>query len=112
MRCSCMRLVVVALFAFSAAAHAQSSCPTDFLKRLPAGDAAWCAVDTAPSIVRNPAPRFPDMLASANVDGDVEIEETIGVDGRFDMTSFVVLSATHDLFARAVRAATPMWRFE
>jgi len=112
MRCSSMRLVVVALVALSATAQAQSSCPTDFLKRLPAGDAAWCAVDTAPSIVRNPAPRFPGILASANVDGDVEIEATIGVDGRFDMTSFIVVSATHDLFVRAVLAAIPVWRFE
>jgi TonB family protein len=56
--------------------------------------------------------RYPDMLRSARVHGDVRIELIVGADGRPERSSLRVLSSTHDLFTNAVRTAVGPWTFD
>lgn len=59
----------------------------------------------------NPAPRYPDMLRSANVEGEVLAQFVVDTTGRADMREFKVLKSTHDLFTNAVKAALPNMKF-
>ena len=59
----------------------------------------------------NTAPRYPDMLRSANVEGEVLAQFTVDTTGRADMNTFKVLKSTHDLFTNAVRASLPNMKF-
>jgi protein TonB len=59
----------------------------------------------------NPAPRYPDMLRSANVEGEVLAQFVVDTTGRADMSQFKVLKSTHDLFTNAVKAALPNMKF-
>src|SRR5881275_3618634 len=59
----------------------------------------------------NPAPRYPDMLRSANVEGEVLAQFVVDTTGRADMSTFKVLKATHDLFTNAVKASLPNMKF-
>jgi protein TonB len=59
----------------------------------------------------NPTPRYPDMLRSANVEGEVLAQFVVDTTGRADMGTFKVLKSSHDLFTNAVRAALPSMRF-
>ncbi len=59
----------------------------------------------------NSAPRYPDMLRSANVEGEVLAQFTVDTTGRADMATFKVLKSTHDLFTNAVKAALPNMKF-
>jgi len=59
----------------------------------------------------NPTPRYPDMLRSANVEGEVLAQFIVDTTGRADMSSFKVLKATHELFTNAVKATLPQMRF-
>lgn len=58
-----------------------------------------------------PAPRYPDMLRSANVEGEVLAQFVVDTSGRADMSTFKVLKSTHDLFTNAVKASLPNMRF-
>jgi protein TonB len=57
------------------------------------------------------APRYPDMLRSANVEGEVLAQFVVDTTGRADMGTFKVLKSSHDLFTNSVRAALPQMRF-
>jgi protein TonB len=59
----------------------------------------------------NPAPRYPDMLRSANVEGEVLAQFVVDSLGKADMSTFKVLKATHDLFTNAVKASLPNMKF-
>jgi protein TonB len=59
----------------------------------------------------NSAPRYPDMLRSANVEGEVLAQFTVDTTGRAEMSTFKVLKSTHDLFTNAVRASLPNMKF-
>src|SRR5206468_10081747 len=59
----------------------------------------------------NPRPRYPDMLRSANVEGEVLAQFVVDTTGRADMSQFKVLKSTHDLFTNAVRASLPNMKF-
>ncbi len=56
-------------------------------------------------------PRYPDMLRSANVEGEVLAQFVVDTTGRADMSTFKVLKSSHDLFTNSVRAALPNMRF-
>jgi periplasmic protein TonB len=56
-------------------------------------------------------PRYPDMLRSANVEGEVLAQFVVDTTGRADMSTFKVLKSSHDLFTNSVRAALPQMRF-
>jgi len=51
------------------------------------------------------APRYPDMLRQAGVEGDVHVQFVVDTLGRVEPGSVRVLDATHDQFAAAVRTA-------
>ena len=59
----------------------------------------------------NPSPRYPDVLRSANVEGEVLAEFIVDTTGRADMSSFKVLRSTHDLFTKAVESSLPNMKF-
>ena len=59
----------------------------------------------------NPSPRYPDMLRSANVEGEVLAQFVVDTTGRADMSQFKVLKSTHDLFTNSVRASLPQMKF-
>src|SRR5690348_15781830 len=59
----------------------------------------------------NPAPRYPDMLRSANVEGEVLAQFVVDTTGRAEMNTFKVLKSSHDLFTNSVKAALANMRF-
>ncbi len=59
----------------------------------------------------NPSPRYPDMLRSANVEGEVLAQFVVDTTGRADMSTFKVLKSSHDLFTNSVRSVLPNMRF-
>jgi protein TonB len=59
----------------------------------------------------NPGPRYPDMLRSANVEGEVLAQFVVDTSGHADMSTFKVLKSTHDLFTNAVKATLPNMKF-
>lgn len=59
----------------------------------------------------SPQPRYPDILRSAGVEGEVLAQFVVDTSGRVEMNSFKVLKSTHDMFVAAVRNAMPNMRF-
>ncbi|HVZ79123.1 MAG TPA: energy transducer TonB [Gemmatimonadaceae bacterium] len=56
-------------------------------------------------------PRYPEMLRSANVEGEVVASFVVDTTGRADMNTFKVIKSTHDLFTNAVRNALANMHF-
>lgn len=56
-------------------------------------------------------PRYPDILRSAGVEGEVLAQFVVDTSGRADPGTFKVLKSSHDLFSQAVRQALPQMRF-
>ena len=59
----------------------------------------------------SPSPRYPDILKSAGVEGEVVVSFTVDTTGRVIMSTLNILKSTHELFAAAVRTALPTMRF-
>src|SRR5206468_10281888 len=59
----------------------------------------------------NPRPRYPDMLRSSNVEGEVLAQFVVDTTGRAVMSEFKVLKSTHDMFTNSVRAVLPQMKF-
>jgi protein TonB len=59
----------------------------------------------------NPQPRYPDMLRSANVEGEVLVQFVVDTTGRAEMGTFKVLKSSHDLFTNSVKQALAAMRF-
>ncbi len=57
------------------------------------------------------APRYPDILRSANVTGEVLAQFVVDTTGRVEVATFKVIRKSHDLFESAVRQALPNMRF-
>lgn len=57
-------------------------------------------------------PRYPSMLQSAGLEGDVRAQFVVDTLGRVEQGTFHVLQSTHDLFATAVRDALGRARFK
>jgi protein TonB len=55
--------------------------------------------------------RYPDMLRSANVEGEVLVQFVVDTTGRADLSQFKVLKSSHDLFTTSVRNALAQMRF-
>jgi protein TonB len=65
-------------------------------------------VSTAPG---SPQPRYPDMLKSANVEGEVLAQFVVDTTGRAEMSTFKVLKSSHELFTQSVRNVLGNMRF-
>lgn len=59
----------------------------------------------------SPAPRYPDVLKAAGVEGEVDVSFVVDTTGRADPASLRILKSTHSLFDAAVRASLPGMRF-
>lgn len=57
------------------------------------------------------APRYPDILRKAGVEGEVLVQFVVDTMGRVEPATFKTLKATHELFAVAVREALPGMTF-
>jgi protein TonB len=57
------------------------------------------------------SPRYPDMLRSANVEGEVLAQFVVDTTGRAEMNTFKTLKSSHDLFTNAVKSALANMRF-
>ncbi len=59
----------------------------------------------------NSAPRYPDALRQANIQGSVLAQFVVDVQGHADMGTFIVLKSSHELFTNAVASSLPNMRF-
>lgn len=59
----------------------------------------------------SPPPRYPDILRSSSVEGEVIAQFVVDTTGRVEASSFKIVKSSHDLFAAAVRQALPSMRF-
>ena len=59
----------------------------------------------------NPAPRYPDVLRSAKVEGEVVAQFVVDTTGRADMRTFKVLKSSNDLFTKSVKSALANMKF-
>ena len=59
----------------------------------------------------SPAPRYPEVLRAAGVEGEVIVTFVVDTTGRAEPSSIQILNATNDLFGAAVRTALPGMRF-
>ncbi|MGH7679346.1 MAG: energy transducer TonB [Gemmatimonadaceae bacterium] len=55
--------------------------------------------------------RYPDMLRSANVEGEVLVQFTVDTVGRVERGSIKILKSSHELFTNAVNSALPSARY-
>jgi protein TonB len=56
-------------------------------------------------------PRYPDILRSGGVEGQVLAQFVVDTTGRVEIASFKVLRTDHAMFEQAVRSALPNMRF-
>ncbi|HEX6536473.1 MAG TPA: M56 family metallopeptidase [Gemmatimonadaceae bacterium] len=60
---------------------------------------------------QNPAPRYPSMLESSHVEGEVLAQFVVDTAGRAEMNTFKVLRSTNELFTMSVKDVLPRTRF-
>jgi periplasmic protein TonB len=56
-------------------------------------------------------PRYPDVLRSAEVQGEVLAQFVVDAQGRAELATFTALRSSHDLFTAAVRRCLPEMKF-
>jgi len=78
----------------------------------PPDDTEWRGTELLMRIVRSAAPRYPEALRQAEVEGRVVVRFTVDTAGRIDLSSVELVESTHDLFARAVRNVLGTFRFK
>src|SRR5205814_1790548 len=59
----------------------------------------------------SPGPRYPDILRSAGVEGEVLAQFVVDTLGHAEKGSLKILKTTHELFAQAVQNALPNMKF-
>jgi protein TonB len=57
------------------------------------------------------SPRYPEMLKSSNVEGEVLAQFVVDTSGRVEMHTFKVLKSSHELFTQAVKNALSNARY-
>ena len=65
----------------------------------------------AEALRSNVAPRYPDALRAAQIEGKVTVSYVVDTAGLADLASFRVIESTHPLFDQAVRLALPQMRY-
>jgi TonB family protein len=63
-------------------------------------------------VANNAAPRYPDSLRAAKVEGEVVVQFVVDTSGRADMSTFKALKSSHPMFTSAVQASLPNMRFQ
>jgi len=72
----------------------------------PVGDQTYFEFQVEKQVAPTPGsggPRYPDMLRSANVEGEVLVQFVVDTTGRVEMSQFKVLKTSHDLFTNVVK---------
>jgi periplasmic protein TonB len=59
----------------------------------------------------SPTPRYPSVLESSGIPGEVQAQFVVRSDGKADVDTFKVLKSTNDLFSQAVKNNLPRMRF-
>ena len=59
----------------------------------------------------NPQPRYPSILESSRVEGEVLAQFVVDTVGRAEMNTFKVLKSTNDLFTNSVKNTLPDMKF-
>jgi periplasmic protein TonB len=59
----------------------------------------------------SPKPKYPSVLESSGIAGEVQAQFVVRSDGKADMDSFKVLKSTNELFTQAVKNVLPRMRF-
>src|SRR3954467_327148 len=59
----------------------------------------------------SPKPKYPSVLESSGIAGEVQAQFVVNTDGRADMSEFKVLKSTNELFAQAVKNVLPRMHF-
>jgi TonB family protein len=68
-------------------------------------------VERIVQVIRAAAPRFPDLLRSSGIEGEVQVTFIVGTNGRVEPSSITVTTSPHRLFSEAVRTALLDARF-
>jgi len=80
----------------------------------PAADSVMTVLEVDSAAARyddSAAPPYPPNLLERRIEGTVGIQYIVDTTGYADTSSVVILSATHDDFARSVRSTLPAMRF-
>ena len=89
------------------------SVPTSALSGLSQGRDTTCLLGPPAKQGPNSAvPRYPEILRSARIEGEVLAAFVVRPTGKADVGSFKVLHSTHELFVSAIRNALPDMNFE
>ncbi|MFL5568340.1 MAG: energy transducer TonB [Gemmatimonadaceae bacterium] len=59
----------------------------------------------------SPKPKYPSVLESSGIAGEVQAQFVVNSSGKADMESFKVLKSTNELFTQAVKNVLPRMRF-
>jgi len=59
----------------------------------------------------SPKPKYPSVLESSGIAGEVQAQFVVRSDGKADMDSFKVLKSTNELFTQAVKNVLPRMKF-
>ena len=59
----------------------------------------------------NPLPRYPEILSTSNVEGEVLVQFVVDTLGRAEMSTFKILKASNDLFGQEVKRVLPYYKF-
>jgi len=59
----------------------------------------------------SPKPKYPSVLESSGIAGEVQAQFVVRSDGKADMDSFKVLKSTNDLFTQSVKNVLPRMHF-
>ena len=59
----------------------------------------------------SPTPRYPSVLESSGITGEVQAQFVVRSDGKADLDTFKVLKSTNELFTQAVKTNLPRMRF-
>jgi protein TonB len=65
----------------------------------------------AEMLSESPKPKYPSVLESSGIAGEVQAQFVVRSDGKADGDSFKVLKSTNDLFTQAVKNVLPRMRF-
>ena len=58
-----------------------------------------------------PKPKYPSVLESSGIAGEVQAQFVVGQDGRADMDTFKALKSSNELFTQSVRSVLTRMRF-
>lgn len=59
----------------------------------------------------SPKPKYPSVLESSGIAGEVQAQFVVNSSGKADMSEFKVLKSTNELFTQAVKNVLPRMRF-